>query len=224
MSNTSSDGNAQGLPARRSRRKERPTALYSERRKELLAAAAIAFRDLGYQGATLGDVAKQAGVNRASVYYYFSTKEDALLELISGPLLLNTRRMGKILRSDRPSAEKVSMAIGDLMAAFDDNYPALTIYFEERFDRILAESSSSRHTELFSALRRYLEMWEQLLEQGRKKGELQFDGTARITSFMVLGIITYTSRWYRPDGDMSTQEISELYTKLVLNGIKPRKR
>jgi AcrR family transcriptional regulator len=222
MSDSSSDGSTTGLPARRSRRKEQPTALYAERRKELLAAAAIAFRDLGYQRATLGDVAKQAGVNRASVYYYFSTKEDALLELISGPLLLNTRRMGKILRSDSSSAEKVGLAIADLMAAFDDNYPALTIYFEERFDRILAESTSPRHGELFNALRRYLKMWEQLLEQGRESGELQFEGSARITSFMIMGIITYTSRWYRPGGSLTTQEISKIYTKQVLNGLLPR--
>jgi AcrR family transcriptional regulator len=212
----------QGLPARRSRRKEQPTPLYAERRRELLAAAALTFRDLGYQAANLGDVAKRAGVNRASVYYYFSTKEDVLIELISGPLLLNTRRMGRIVRGSEPAAEKVAMAIRDLMSSFDYNYPALTIYFEERFDHILAKSESAQHRNLLRAQERYLALWRKLLEQGREAGELRFEGSPRIATFIIIGMIMHTSRWYRAGGGMSGEQIGAVYTRTILDGMLPR--
>ncbi len=54
-----------------------------ERREQLLDAAREVMLRYGYRKATLEDVAQQAGVSRATVYNYFSNKEELFRAIIS---------------------------------------------------------------------------------------------------------------------------------------------
>ena len=46
------------------------------RREEILAAAIVVFNDRGYHAATLGEIARAAGIGQGTLYYYFPTKEE----------------------------------------------------------------------------------------------------------------------------------------------------
>ena len=54
----------------------------ADARARLLAAAQDAFADLGYQAATVRDICRAAGVNIASVNYYFGDKEKLYIEAV----------------------------------------------------------------------------------------------------------------------------------------------
>ncbi|MFG1928520.1 TetR/AcrR family transcriptional regulator [Cryptosporangium sp. NPDC048952] len=47
-----------------------------ERRADLIASATEVLITRGYEGATMDDISKAAGVTRASVYWYFKSKDD----------------------------------------------------------------------------------------------------------------------------------------------------
>jgi AcrR family transcriptional regulator len=211
-----------GLPARRDRRRQEPTALYRERRKVILDAAAATFRESGYELTNIGDIGKRAGVDRASVYYYFSTKEEILIELISGPMIRNTGAMAEIVASDLSPPKKLTQAVDDLMEAFDETFPVLSIYFEERFDRVLETSNLPEHAELAEAQSRYFQLWTELLEQGSASGDFALEGAPAVHAFIIIGILRYTSRWYRTGGAQTAREIGAVYTHTILRGLQPR--
>lgn len=50
--------------------------LPEDRRRRVIAAAAVEFARKGYKGAALGAIAKQSGMAKASFYYYFADKAD----------------------------------------------------------------------------------------------------------------------------------------------------
>jgi AcrR family transcriptional regulator len=50
--------------------------LDSERRRRLLAAAALEFANRGYEGAVLSRIMEAAGMSKAALYYYFHDKSD----------------------------------------------------------------------------------------------------------------------------------------------------
>jgi AcrR family transcriptional regulator len=56
-------------------------ALVQERRQQILAAAATVFAEKGFDRATIGDVARAAGVSDGSIYNYFRDKQDLLVHL-----------------------------------------------------------------------------------------------------------------------------------------------
>jgi AcrR family transcriptional regulator len=65
--------------------KRHPQQLRAERtRRGLLDAARCVFADLGFQGATVDDIARAAQVSKGAFYFHFESKEEALLLLIDG--------------------------------------------------------------------------------------------------------------------------------------------
>lgn len=55
------------------------------RREDMLEAALRLFRERGYEGATLRDIATACGFSQASLYYHFKAKRD-LLDALAAPL------------------------------------------------------------------------------------------------------------------------------------------
>ena len=65
-----------GIGRRRAAALAEGSAAYAERRAEIIAAAAKVFREKGYRGTSLADVAESLDTDRASLYYYIGSKEE----------------------------------------------------------------------------------------------------------------------------------------------------
>jgi AcrR family transcriptional regulator len=57
------------------------TAKWESRYREVLDAAAIAFAESGYLGASTRDIAERLGIRAASLYYYLPSNEAALVAI-----------------------------------------------------------------------------------------------------------------------------------------------
>jgi TetR/AcrR family transcriptional regulator, fatty acid metabolism regulator protein len=55
--------------------------LVQERQQQILQAAAQVFAEKGFDGATIRDIARAAGVSEGSIYLYFKNKQDLLVHL-----------------------------------------------------------------------------------------------------------------------------------------------
>jgi AcrR family transcriptional regulator len=88
--------------------KERTRGTKSEQTRTVIVAAALRlFLENGYEATTMRAIAKEAGVATGSAYYYFSSKEDLILELYariqadhalaSRPVLDTETRLGRRL-------------------------------------------------------------------------------------------------------------------------------
>ena len=67
-----------------------------QRKREVIDAAAAVFARMGYPGASMRDIAEQAAIRQASIYYYFRSKEAALEEVclvVTGAVLDDARRI-----------------------------------------------------------------------------------------------------------------------------------
>jgi AcrR family transcriptional regulator len=54
-----------------------------EKRRQVLDGARAIFLAQGYDGASVGDIAKAAGVSKGTIYVYFQSKEELFLELVA---------------------------------------------------------------------------------------------------------------------------------------------
>ena len=77
-----SDDKTSGIGKRRSAAREESSAAYQRRRREIAAAAVRVFDRLGLQGASISAVAAELGIDRASVDYYISSKDELFDEVL----------------------------------------------------------------------------------------------------------------------------------------------
>ena len=54
----------------------------SKRKKDVLKAASVVFAKYGYRGATMDEIALEAGVVKGTLYYNFKNKEEIFNEII----------------------------------------------------------------------------------------------------------------------------------------------
>ena len=79
------------------------------RKKLILEGALKVFKDLGLERATMDEIARVAGFGKATLYYYYSSKEEIfntiLLEgwkslwLTTWPMLSNSSRWSRLIRA-----------------------------------------------------------------------------------------------------------------------------
>ncbi|MBA4862564.1 TetR/AcrR family transcriptional regulator [Streptomyces sp. PSKA54] len=75
-------------------------------RDELLAAAAELFTTRGYAATTTRAVAERAGMRQATMYHYFSGKEDLLAELLESTVTPSLTLARRLLADDAAPAER----------------------------------------------------------------------------------------------------------------------
>ncbi|MDP6174202.1 MAG: helix-turn-helix domain-containing protein, partial [Rhodospirillales bacterium] len=80
---------------------------------------------------SMEDIAKEVGIKREAIYYYFKSRPDILLTIIlpqSKTLLLGLRN---ILRTDMSSREKLKAAFENHLNSFNPTYLEMTIALRE---------------------------------------------------------------------------------------------
>src|SRR4051794_26547784 len=75
-------------------------AAQGAREEEILAAAARIFREKGYHGASVRDIAESVGLLKGSLYHYIRSKEELLARLFDGALEGTVRELDAIASGD----------------------------------------------------------------------------------------------------------------------------
>lgn len=91
------------------RRRGRPPAAEREqRRSDALAAALAEIQDHGYERLTMAGVAARAGSSKESLYSWFGSKEEMIVELIRGQSARTNAAVEAALTTRRPAREMLT--------------------------------------------------------------------------------------------------------------------
>jgi len=73
-------------------------------KKEILAAAGKLFSEQGYFGTSMSEIAYKAGISKATLYYYFESKETLCKKLMQGSCLALKKELKKVVsENDLPA-------------------------------------------------------------------------------------------------------------------------
>ncbi|MEU7636220.1 MULTISPECIES: TetR/AcrR family transcriptional regulator [unclassified Streptomyces] len=90
-------------------RSDRGTARYQARRAELIATGKKLFADTSYDALSMDDIARQAGVAKGLIYYYFTNKRGYYLAIIEDAVAELVERAGST--HDLPPVERVRRTV-----------------------------------------------------------------------------------------------------------------
>jgi AcrR family transcriptional regulator len=63
--------------------REKPTFIEARRREQIIACAIDAVAELGYERASLAEIAKRARISKSVISYYFASKDDLMDQVVS---------------------------------------------------------------------------------------------------------------------------------------------
>jgi TetR/AcrR family transcriptional regulator, cholesterol catabolism regulator len=190
----------------------------SNKYEEIAQAAVKLFERKGYHATSVQDIADEVGLQKGSLYHYISSKEDLLLQLAHRSITDFNHRVERILAADLTNRERLHKALENHLNSVTENMSLTTVLLREAFS--LGEK---QHDVIQEATDKYLNLWTQIIEQGIAAGEFR-PVSARLTALAILGSCNWVYRWYKEGGKLSSEQISELYSHLFLEGIQKETR
>jgi TetR/AcrR family transcriptional regulator, cholesterol catabolism regulator len=207
-----------GIDARRRAALEDGGVAYLARRGEIIEAAAHVFRDRGFEAATLRDVAAAMGTDRASLYYYFGSKEELLQEIVRQALGRDIEAAEAVKRSKASTKDKIAALIEAMVNSYAANYPHMSVYIED-LGRI-ARQDSEWSIDVVARTRAYESLVNSILAKGQRDGTLRKDLPADLAALALFGMVNWMHRWYRPNIKWSPEEVAKTFTAIFLNGFE----
>ncbi len=201
---------------------------YQDRRTAIITTAANLFKENGYNRTTLAGIAQAVGTDRATLYYYFGSKEELLDAIVTDVVIANVEAAERVRDSDASAPEKIRKLLVDLMVSFAANYPVLYVYLQGNLSHI-----SGKRAAWADQMREVNHRWEgsieAILTEGIEDGTIRPLADPRILANGIIGIVGWTSRWYNPTKNEDPAAIGQAYADVVLGGLEiadrsPRKR
>jgi AcrR family transcriptional regulator len=192
--------------------KPRKETRFSKRRALIIRAAARAFGRKGFHATTLDEIAAELDVTKASLYYYFSTKEELLYEvhlLSLGDIL---RGVDKILHEKKSPLDQLQSAITEHLRHLAANYEGAFLLQQEY------ELQPNYREEIVKLRDAYQKKFLSIVQEGVRQKIFRVKDS-RMVVYIILGAINWFVRWYRASGRLSVDEIADAYVDFILYGL-----
>jgi AcrR family transcriptional regulator len=195
--------------------KPKPSAKYAQRKFEVLSAAARTFSRLGFQIATLDDVAQELGVTKPALYYYANSK-DELLDAC-GKMALDALEIA-LDTSDQPELhglERLCRFFHAYAEIVCQDFGRCLVLTEPRD---LAPDSRSANV----ARRRALNLAiRQVIRDGVGDGSIA-RCDERMLANLLFDAFNGLSRWFSEAGPTSLSVIVDQYLAVFMDGVDAR--
>lgn len=213
------DASASQLGQRRNLALEKGSVSYQQMRREIATAAGAVFFAKTFQGSSLADVAKALDIDRATLYYYFTNKQDILDEVVREAAETDVSFAEKVQASDELATDKLRRLIIGLMTSYATHYPLLYVYVRENLINVHGERSQwSNH--MRNVNRRYDNAITSIVQEGIDDGTIRPLASARVLAFGIIGMVGWTNRWFVPDrSPESAETIGTAYAEMIVKGL-----
>lgn len=193
---------------------------YTAKRNELVRVAVGLFRTQGYQATTLAQIGQAAGMDRATIYYYFASKEELFRAAVEGILDRNLAHAETVLlRNDLDARAKLLDLIKMLMQSYSDSYPHMYVYIQELMHQIPREPSNWGR-EMLRKTRRFETIIRSVLQEGVAEGSFRADVSLRLAINALFGMLNWTHRWFDPAGRYSAEQVADAFCKVFAEGMQ----
>ena len=183
-------------------------------KEAILESAAQVFRQKGYHGASMADIAETVQLQKASLYHHFSSKQEILLELLDRALDMVIERMDFVMALNLPADQKLRLAIRSYLKTLSEQGNLVSVLLME--NRSLEPEFNSRHTPHRD---KFENLWKELIQQGVDSGQFS-DTNVSLSVKGLMGVMNWTITWFRSTGKLSIEEVADNFTDLFLHGLE----
>lgn len=184
-------------------------------REDIVYAAAEVFGRVGYDRATIDEVAQKVGIKKGSLYYHIRGKEDLLLAihtLLIEKLISQTN--ARIAECDSPQT-RLRAVIEVAMQLIAENRQEVTVFLNER-----RAIEGPRWVDVVTMRDQYQNTVEQVIAEGVEQGAFRAL-PIKIAALGILGMTNWGYQWFHSEGAMSSGEVAGVFSDLIINGMLP---
>lgn len=177
----------------------------------LLDVAVGVFNERGYDGTSMEDLARAAGISKSSFYHHVAGKEALLEAACSRALDALTAIRDDPMSSEGRAVDRLEHVLRLTVSALVAELPYVTLLLRVRGNTATEKKALERRREFdrFAAA---------LVSEAIADGDLRDDINPVLATRLIFGLVNSLIDWYRP-GRISSDDLVNATVSLVLNGL-----
>jgi len=182
-------------------------------REKILSAAVQLFAQYGYHAATMRDIARISGIQAASIYYHYASKQALLVEIMDTHMRNLNANLQHIAQKSAPIEQRLHEAIANHIRLH-------TTYKAEFFivDTEIRALEEEQRGAILTLRDRYEMLLQGLLREGMERGIFR-KVDIKVASYALIAMCTEVATWFRPDGRLSVQQVIDIYSQMITEGL-----
>ncbi|MDM8524969.1 TetR/AcrR family transcriptional regulator [Desulfococcaceae bacterium HSG8] len=189
----------------------------SETKQRIKSVAIDLFYKKGYFASSVSEIAKGSGIQKAGIYYHYSSKEELLYDIMKATMDDLMIRLSKIIEDTGDVESRIRSAV----------HKHVEFHLKRQRETFIANSelrglSPEHYQGIVRQRDKYEYIFQSLIRCGMDKGIFP-KGDVKILSYAILTLCNAGAFWFNASGRLSVNEIAYIYEDFVLNGLKHRK-
>jgi AcrR family transcriptional regulator len=179
----------------------------------LVDVAVRVFNDRGYDGTSMDDVARAAGITKASIYYHVSGKEDLLERGIRRGLDALFGMLDEPQAGSGPAEARLRHVLVRTVAIMSEQLPEVALLLRVR-GNTETERWALERRRTFN--RRIANMVQAAMDEGALRPELE----AALVARLLFGMVNSIAEWYRREGRLDSDDIAAAIQRIAFDGLR----
>lgn len=179
----------------------------------LLEVAVRVFTERGYDGTSMDQLSQASGLSKSSLYHHIDSKEHLLrmaLERAVDPLLTVLDEPGA---TTGRAIDRLEYVITREVEVLAERLPYVTLLL-----RVRGNTETERWA--LEQRREFDRIVADLVDQAVAEGDIRAEIDAATTTRLVFGLVNSLVEWYRPNGELSPDDLAAQITSLVFRGLR----
>ncbi len=185
----------------------------NERLAEVYRTAAQIILRKGYDATSINGIANALGMTKAGLYHYINGKKELLFDIMNFGLDELDEEVVTPACSIADRSARLHFIITSHAQLVTRGQGAITILVDE-----ITALTPAQNRMITRRKREYFNRLRDLLNELKSEGKLQEVDTTTAT-FSLLGMINWLSRWFRQNGELTEEQVSEQIVKIALHGL-----
>jgi AcrR family transcriptional regulator len=175
------------------------------------------FLERGYDGASMGDIAREAQLGKSSLYHHVAGKEELLRRALA-------RALDALFAAlDEPQCRE-GPARGRLTAVIRRTIECMTALPAEVALLLRVRGNTATERWALERRRELDRIVTALVREAVADGDLRADLAPALVTRLVFGMTNSVVEWYRPGGPLGSAAIVEAVEAVVFDGLEARDR
>ncbi|SHL61278.1 TetR/AcrR family transcriptional regulator [Actinacidiphila paucisporea] len=181
----------------------------------LLAVAVEVFNERGYDGTSMEDLSRAAGISKSSIYHHVRGKEELLNRAVGRALDGLFGILDQPEAEDGPAVRRLEFVIRRTAVVLMDELPYVTLLLRVRGNTTTERWAMERRREFDQRV-------AELLKEAVAEGDLRVDVEVRLATRLLFGMINSIAEWYRPaaKGALDREQVADAVVRLAFHGLR----
>ncbi len=179
----------------------------------LLDVAVVVFNERGYEATSMEELAGRLGITKSAIYHHVTGKGELLrlaLDRALDALFAVTTEPGA---TTGPAIDRLEHVVRGSVRVLAAELPFVTLLLRVRGNTDVERAALERR-------RSFDRIVTDLVRAAEEEGTVRPDVDPALTARLLFGTVNSLTEWYRPDGDLSADDLADAVVTTTFGGLR----